>query len=132
MPVAQEIAADPHGSLENLGGAFQTFSMTMALFEEGLQSLSSLTAETESLEQPDWDETRELVSCYFNNSGRTDYSHNRVPIMEFCILNQLSPMSFAAAADSFVATEQHVGWVDLMKADGPLRCVVNACHAANY
>jgi len=132
MPVAQEISADPKGSLKTLNYHFQTSSMAMTLFEEGLQNLASLNTDSETVDEPEWDETRELVACYFKEIGDADYKRNRIPMMEFCILNQMSPMTFAAAANSFLAPEENVGWFELVQSDGPLRCVVNACHATSW
>jgi len=111
MPVAEEISTDPKGSLKTLNYHFQTSSMAMTLFEEGLQNLASLNTDSE---------------------GDADYRRNRIPMMEFCILNQMSPMTFAAAANSFLAPEENVGWFELVQSDGPLRCVVNACHATSW
>ena len=64
--------------------------------------------------------------------GTNDYAESRIPIMDFCILNQVSLMTFAAAANTFVASDESESWFDLIQRDAPLRCVVSACHATNW
>ena len=132
MPVAKEIAADPRASLKMLNFRFQNSSIAMAVFEEGLRQLALLSSDSDARFAETWEETRDLVACYFHDIRRTDYVSNRIAMMEFCILNQLSPMSFARAADSFLAPENTISWSDLVQNDGPLLCVVNACHAVNW
>ena len=130
MPVAQEISADPIAALKTLDYHFLLHSMAMTVFEEGLQNLVRIDSEV--VDDLPWEETRELVACCLTEFGSADYSENRIPMMEFCILNQVSPMTFAAAANSFVRFEGDNSWLDLVRRDGPLKCVVNACHVTNW
>jgi curved DNA-binding protein CbpA len=131
-PVAKEIAVDPRESLTSLNLRFQNSSIAMAVFEEGLQRFARLNSNSESSHEETWEETRDLVACYFQSASQTDYVSNRIPMMEFCILNQLSPTSFARAADTFLSSDCTIGWSDLVQSDGPLWCVVNACQAMNW
>lgn len=126
-PFAKSIAADPVGSLIVLTDQFQKHSIVMSLFEEGLQRLSSLSAPTGSTR--DWDETRRLVAGFFTNPRRARYSNNRAPLLDFCVINQIDPMLFAQAANSFQDAKSTIRWTDLVQKDGPLRCVYDASHA---
>ncbi|MDB2685671.1 J domain-containing protein [Mariniblastus sp.] len=129
-PVTQEISADPVEALQTLDYLYRKYSLLMSVFEEGLESLSRVELESAADELP-WEETRKLVAGYFMDIRSSDYARNRIPMMEFCILNQMSPQTFAAAANSFVRHEASESWFDLVQRDGPLKCVVNACHVAN-
>ena len=129
MPVAEGISANPREALSNLDACYRSSSMAMSIFEEGLQNLSTLNSDEEAFDQPEWDETRELVAGFFKGNKNSNYAQNRISMMEFCIHNQLSPVSFAAAANSFLASNGFVSWFEVVQADGPLKCVVNACHA---
>ena len=132
MPVANEISDDPVGSLSGLDHRFRMHSMAMTVFEEGLQHLVDLVGDLEAVDEIPWEETRDLVSCFLMELGTNDYAESRIPIMDFCILNQVSLMTFAAAANTFVADEESESWFDLIQRDAPLRCVVNACHSTNW
>ena len=127
LPVTQEISDSPLEALGTLDYLFALYSLTMSVFEEGLQNLS----EVQTVDELPWEETRELVACYFKEFRTNDYSKNRLPMMEFCILNQISPQTFAAAANSFIEHQDAETWFDLVRRDGPLKCVVNACHIMN-
>ena len=132
MPVAKEISDDPVGSLSGLDYRFRMHSMAMTVFEEGLQHLVDLVGDSEAVDEMPWEETRDLVSCFLMELGTNDYAESRIPIMDFCIRNQLSLITFAAAANTFVMDDETEGWFDLIQRDAPLRCVVNACHAMNW
>ena len=132
LPVAKEISDDPAGSLSRLDYRFRVHSMAMTIFEEGLQHLVDLVGDSEAVDEMPWEDTRDLVSCFLMELGTNDYAESRIPIMEFCVLNQLSLVTFAAAANTFVADDESESWLDLIQRDAPLRCVVNACHATNW
>ena len=132
MPVAKEISDDPVGSLSGLDYRFRVHSMAMTVFEEGLQHLVELVGDSETVDEMPWEETRDMVSCFLMELGTNDYAESRIPIMDFCILNQVSLMTFAAAANTFVASDESEGWFDLIQRDAPLRCVVSACHCTNW
>ena len=132
MPVAKEISNDPVGSLNGLDHRFRVHSMALTVFEEGLQNLVDLVSDSEAVDEMPWEDTRDLVSCFLMELGTNDYAESRIPIMDFCILNQVPLMTFAAAANTFVASDESESWFDLIQRDAPLRCVVNACHATNW
>ena len=88
--------------------------------------------DSETVDEMPWEETRDMVSCFLMELGTNDYAESRIPIMDFCILNQVSLMTFAAAANTFVASDESEGWFDLIQRDAPLRCVVSACHCTNW
>ena len=132
MPVVKEISNDPVGSLNGLDYRFRVHSMAMTVFEEGLQHLVELVGDSETVDEMPWEKTRDMVSCFLMELGTNDYAENRIPIMDFCILNQVSLMTFAAAANTFVASDESESWFDLIQRDAPLRCVVSACHATNW
>ena len=127
LPVTQEISAAPFKALETLDYLFALYSLTMSVFEEGLQNLSDVDA----VDELPWEEARELVAGYFMEFRTNDYAKNRLPMMEFCILNQMSPQTFAAAANSFADHDGGDSWFDIVQRDGPLMCVVSACHIMN-
>ena len=133
LPVAKAISADPHDALVKLGNYFRSYSMAMSVFEEGLQNFLTLNSDSDFHDESDWDETLQLVDAFLKghkNAGHAwGYESNRIPLMDFCIHNQLSPASFAVAADSFLDSSDGVSWYEVVQADGPLNCVVNACHA---
>lgn len=132
MPVVKEISNDPVGSLNGLDYRFRVHSMAMTVFEEGLQHLVELVGDSETVDEMPWEKTRDMVSCFLMELGTNDYAESRIPIMDFCILNQVSLMTFAAAANTFVASDESESWFDLIQRDAPLRCVVSACHATNW
>lgn len=132
MPVAKEISNDPVGSLSGLDYRFQLHSMAMTVFEEGLRNLAELESDLDATDEMPWEQTRELVSCFLMELGTNDYAESRIPMMDFCIMNQISLMTFAAAANTFVADQDSESWYDLVRRDAPLRCVVNACHITNW
>jgi len=130
-PVAQEIAAAPIESLQTLEFLFSKYSLAMCVFEEGLQRLARLESDFEGTDELPWEETRELVACYFMELRTTDYVSNRLSMMEFCILNNMPLQTFAAAANSFIDADAAESWYDLVQRDGSLKCVVNACLITN-
>ncbi len=131
MPVAKEISEDPIGTLEGLDYCFSAYSMAMTVFEEGLQNLAQREVGVEGVDELLWDETRELVSCFFMELGTNDYAESRMPILEFCIQNQMTLMTFASALNTFSQDEESETWFDIIQRDAALRCVVNACHTVN-
>lgn len=132
LPVAQQISANPIGSLELMEPRFNDSSLAMSLFSDGLHVLMQATEK--EFAEPDWDEARKLVACFFEETGATGYYTNRRRLLEFCIFNQLSPYTFASAADSFIDHSRHetASWSDLIEADQPLKCVLLACLATNW
>ena len=130
LPVANSIAADRNRSLQVLNQLFRSHAIAMSYFEEGLRQLSSYKIYNETDES--WDETRDLVACFFANGSRRDYAASRRHVLDFCVLNQVEPMRFAHAANTFLSTDSPVSWTELMQNDGPLLCVYNACKSVGF
>jgi len=131
MPVAQQISADPVGSLEQLDPWFENSSLVTSLLDDGMHLL--LKATGKDFADPGWDEARKLVACFFNERVATGYYTNRRALLEFCISNQLIPVSFSSAADSFVKSfSDQTTWHELVESDQTLNCVLQACLATNW
>ena len=101
LPVATSIAADRTRSLYKLNQIYRRYPIAMSYFEEGLQQLAGLKTMVETDES--WNETRDLVACFFDKGSRKDYVLARNNVLDFCVNNQLEPMSFAHAANSFLS-----------------------------
>ena len=132
MPVAKTIASDRTKSLWKLNQLFQNYSIAMSVFEEGLGQLVTNCADNDAAwHNVGWDETRDTVACFFHKHRQADYVLSREMVLDFCVLNQIPPLNFAHAANTFLGPEATVSWSELVSKDGPLLCVYYACLATS-
>ena len=59
--------------------------------------------------------------------GTKDYAGIWIPMMEFRIMNQMSLTIFSAAANSFVMDEDSEAWLDSLRRNSVVKCIVTAC-----
>lgn len=129
-PVASSLAQNRKAALFDLDGYYRKHSLMMSVFAQGLTTLADQTGP--SVGQPNWESVTKLVARFFNRHQFADYRSARIPILNFCIDNQISPSKIGQQTSQFLKDPETPTWYRIIQNDGPLQCIFNACRSISY
>jgi len=99
-PVANSLAENPKASLYDLDSYHRKHSLMMAVFTLGLSTYADQTRT--SMGQQNWGSVTKLVARFFNRHQFANYRSARIPILNFCIDNQISPSALGHQTTQFL------------------------------
>ncbi len=124
-PVAESLAQNRKASLYDLDGHYRTHPLMMSVFAQGLATLANHTRN--SVAKRDWDSLSRLVLRFFSRYEFPDFRSARIPILNFCIDHQISPSTLGQQTSRFLKDPESPTWDRIIRNDGPLNCIFNAC-----